>query len=156
MTGERAERLQQLRRQTEEPFPENWSPTEQDPMLAGEFVRLEHGHTRFGERGIAIVRLDDGTLRSVWILSTALQSQFQKKRPRPGDLICIRWLGLRAGASGNDYNDFRVEVDRGQDEVDWGGLTAGGDEELEELNGRSLEHLPEQAQQPPIRRGTPT
>jgi hypothetical protein len=143
MTDARAERLARLQQQSEEPFPDNWSPTDQDPMLAGEFVRLEHGHTKFGERGIAIVRLEDGTLRSIWILSTALQSQFAKKRPSPGDLICIRWLGLRRGASGNEYNDFRVEVDRGQGEPDWDALAAGDDAELEELNGRSLEHLPE-------------
>jgi hypothetical protein len=145
MTGQ-AERLAQLRERAQSDYPESWKPSEQEPMIAGEYVRLEHGHTSYGPKEIVILRTEDGRERSVWVLNEVLGNQLRRVRPRAGDLLCIHWRGKRRSTGGNEYDDYRVVVDRGENGDEWSGAPAAAASD-EELNGRSLEHLPAGDQQ---------
>ena len=84
-----------LRDQSERDYPETWIPSTDDPTLVGEFVWLESGTTRFGNFPIVIVKTEDGSERSVWVLHTALKSQLQAVRPKPGQLIASATLARR-------------------------------------------------------------
>lgn len=146
--ADRARKLEQLRRRTEAEYPESWTPSEEDPMLAGVFLRLDQGPTQYGQQDIVIVRTEDGTDRGVWLIHAVLRKQLARVAPRAGELICIRWKGERKGASGKTYHDYRVEIYR-DSAPDWNAIAAGPavDEPPEaaagEINARSLEHLPQ-------------
>jgi hypothetical protein len=139
--GERARRLGELRdRASSDEYPQSWVPSDSEPMLAGEFLRLDHGRTSYGPQDIVVMRAEDGRERSVWLLHEVLRSQFARVRPRPGDLLCIRWKGKRTSeGGGNTYDDYRVEIDRGESEPDW---SAVGGTPIDPSLTRSHEHLP--------------
>ncbi len=102
-----------------EDYPQSWIPEAEGDTIVGEVVRYTTGTTQYGESPVVVLRTADG-LRSVWLLSTVLRSQFGKLKPRPGERVGIRYGSERTSASGNAYRDFRVEVDRGDALPDFG------------------------------------
>lgn len=142
------ERLAQLRQRAEADYPQSWVPTESDRAIVGEFAYLSHGRTAYGDQDIVVLRTEDGTERSVWLLHDVLRRQVARAAPKPGDLVCILWKGKRRSAGGNDYDDYRVEVDPGGTGPNWGGIATGESlaEQLER-DTRVGEHLPEAAPQ---------
>jgi hypothetical protein len=142
-----------MREQTAREYPESWIPTEEDPVIAGEFLRLEHGHTAYGAQDIVVVRTEDGRERSVWLLHEVLKNQLVRIAPKPGELLCIRWKGKRTSGGGNEYDDYRVDVDRQGEGPDWSAVAGAPPvdrdsvREIDMSDGRSLEHLPERERQ---------
>src|SRR5262245_51458166 len=106
------ERAAELRAAAEYGYPEAWIPSQDDPELVGEFVRLEHGQTAHGPAWIAILRAADGQERSLWLLHTVLRNEFTRQRPQQGELVVVRYLGPKQGAQGQAYESYRVVVDR--------------------------------------------
>jgi hypothetical protein len=117
-----ADRLAKLRKRADGDYPESWQPSREGDEIAGQVVRYERGNTARGERVIVIVQpAEGGPERSVWLLHTALINKFAERRPKPGELVLIRYLGKRTSAGDNEYADYRVEVDREEGGIDWEG-----------------------------------
>lgn len=111
-------------------FPESWIPNDAGDSIVGEFQRLDVGPTAYGPASIAVLRTREGREQGVWLLATALKSQFARARPTAGELVGVRYLGKRKGASGHEYQDFRVVVDRPNAETSWDQVAAEADAEL--------------------------
>lgn len=82
--------------------------------VAGTFLRLESGPTRdYGVQPVVVfTELASGQERSLWLLHTALKSQFANARPEPGTKFVVVNMGKRtAKKTGRDYSDYRVEVE---------------------------------------------
>ena len=123
------DRFEEMETSSDE-FPEAWifnGPDAHGRSLVGEFVRLERATTRFGDSSIVVLRLKDGSERSVWLLWAALRSQFRQARPKPGELIKVSFHGEKISAAGNTYLDYRVRVQRDQ-ELSWDDIIEPGDD----------------------------
>jgi len=117
-------RADRLRERAEQEYPESWVPDEAGDEIAGELVRYARGTTSYGEQVIAVLRTPAGVERSVWLLHAVLRGEFAKLRPRPGELVLVRYEGKRKSAAGNSYASYRVEVDRDEPAPDWNALGA--------------------------------
>lgn len=124
-----SEAIDRLRDRASRDFPQPWVAENPDDEIAGELLRYERGNTRsYGEKWIAVLRTPEGEERSVWLLHTVLNNQFARLKPKVGELVLIRYQGKREGAGGSTYDDYRVEIDRGEDMApDWSELGADGD-----------------------------
>jgi hypothetical protein len=71
----------------EQDLPEPWIPSSDDPMIIGEFIRLEQGPTVHGPAWIVVLKTEDGKERSVWLLHTVLRNEFARHRPQPGEYV---------------------------------------------------------------------
>jgi hypothetical protein len=98
----------------DEPKPESWKPENPGDEIAGIVVKLDSAFDREGtEHGIIVLKTDDGSLRSVWLLGEALRNQVLKASPQPGDRLLIQYRGkVKSKGSGRMYHDFRVATDR--------------------------------------------
>ena len=121
------DRYDSLKDRAERDFPESWIPSDADPILVGEFVRLDSGTTRFGDCPVVVIRTKDGTERSLWVLHAALRGQFKSARPKPGELVAAKWLGKKEGREGQQYDAWRVVVARVDTEPDWDSIAEVGD-----------------------------
>src|ERR1043166_4976930 len=102
---EMEERAARLRQQVEQGFPESWKPEKPGETLVGIFVDHDTGHTPYGPKRIVVLE-DTQTKerRSVWVLHEALQSQFQRARPKIGELVAVRYEGRTNSRDGkNEY-----------------------------------------------------
>ena len=113
------DRLARLRDAVRQDFPEAWIPSSEHAELAGEFVRLERGSTIHGAAWIAVVRTEDGSERSLWLLHTVLRNEFTRLQPKPGELLVVRYLGAKESVNGQSYEGYRVLVEREGDAIDW-------------------------------------
>jgi hypothetical protein len=129
---ERVGRLAAMRERANDARPESWVPREPGEELAGELVRYERGETSYGRQIIAIIRTLDGTERACWLLHAVLLDEFAKAKPRPGELLLIRYEGKRENASGQPYAAYRLEVDREPVAPEWDAI---GQEAAAELRG---------------------
>jgi hypothetical protein len=84
-------------------------------VVAGVLERYATGRTTYqDEAHIAVLSLEDGSQRALWLLDTVLLDEWRKQRPRPGDLVAVAYFGKKAPAGGGDpYNAYRLVVDRG-------------------------------------------
>lgn len=103
--------------------PTVWAPhapnSTDEPTIVGEFIRMEYGTSDYGSHGIMILKTDDVTLRSVWLLHDVLRNEMMRLRPNTGDIVAIRYLGKVRGEK-REYIGWRVEVDRARAQVvDW-------------------------------------
>lgn len=86
--------------------------------VAGRFIRLESGPTRdYGDQPVVVfTEAQSGEERSLWLLHTALKTQFAKARPIEGARFVVVNLGKRlAKKTGREYADYRVEVEGAPD-----------------------------------------
>lgn len=110
--------------------PQAWKPRDPDaghpPKLVGTLIRQEEGHTSYGPAKIAVLRDPDGKDWSVWLLHNVLKGEFQRKNPRIGELVAIKYEGTVPPHDGQaGYEKYRVEVDRADDAAaDWGAAEA--------------------------------
>jgi hypothetical protein len=124
-----ARRAAALAERAERPPPESWRPDDASKghpeKLIGELVRYEENHTAYGPCRIAVLRNSAGAEFSVWLLHTVLRNEFARLRPKPGELVYVRYLGKRQPKQpgGSPYDAYAVVVDR--DDVDWDGSDAG-------------------------------
>jgi hypothetical protein len=124
------DRYDALTTRVERSYPESVTFSEERPLLVGEFLRLDEGHTSYGPAKIAVLRTKDEREVGVWLLHTALKSAFARLRPKPGELVAIRYEGKRESAAGQTYDSYRVEIDRARG-ADWDALGAEADAEQE-------------------------
>lgn len=119
------DRVARLRDQASKDYPRAWS-REEEPEVVGFFVRLEEGKTAFGPAKIVILAdAATGEERSVWLLHHVLRGEFAKLRPAVGELVLVRYLGKRTpDGGGQDYEAFRVLVDREPSPAAWNELAA--------------------------------
>ena len=90
------------------------------PKVVGEYLRAITGvPTRFSTAAVGIIRLKDGSERSIWLLWDALRNQFGAVKPKPGELIKVSYMGEKISVTGRDYHDFKVRANREQAEVNW-------------------------------------
>ena len=89
-----------------------WRPEQPGETLMGEVLEYSTAASQFGACPVVTVVDENGEAHSVWLLTAVLRSQFGKARPKIGERIGIRFLGRRISASGMEYSDWRVEVDR--------------------------------------------
>jgi hypothetical protein len=122
---ELAARAQALAERVDADPPTTWRPNDPDKahprLLVGEFVRLAEGHTSYGPARIVVLRDGEGRDWSIWLLHAVLKQEFAKLRPRPGELVAVKWNGHvepRDGRAG--YESYTVAVDRDAGAVDWG------------------------------------
>ena len=69
---------------------------------------------------VITLELGDGSRRAIWAGNAALVSRLKALKPKIGEAIAIRYLGKRRSASGFQYADFTVKVDRPEEAFDWG------------------------------------
>lgn len=105
-----------LRTQMEQERPATWRPKEDGAEIVGRFVRLERGVTTHGDAWIVVlesIRIP-GRFAAVWLFHKMLLGEFDRTRPRPGDLVLIRYEGIKApeGDGGHEYHTWRVATDR--------------------------------------------
>ena len=108
-----------LLERTNQENPEAVKLTEENPRFAGEFLRVEKGHTEYGESLIAILRDPEGNERSLWLFHTALRSGFIKQKPQPGERVAVAYKGKVKGSNGFNYEKYVVVVDREKAPADW-------------------------------------
>jgi hypothetical protein len=56
------------------------------------------------------------------LLHRVLIDELRRARPKPGELVLVKWLGKKTSASGQEYVAYRVLVDREDQGVDWAAL----------------------------------
>jgi hypothetical protein len=125
-----ARRAAALAARAERPPPQSWLPENPDEghpaQLVGELVRVEDNYTRFGPCKIAILRDPAGVEWSVWLIRTVLRSEFEKQRPRVGDVVLVKYQGKVSPKGGGDpYHGYELLVDRDETagaDVGWGAV----------------------------------
>lgn len=105
-------------------YPEGWIPENKGDVIAGTFIRLEIGRTAFGPAPLVVLKTEDGTERSVWILHEALKTQFNRIRPATGDSIVVVYLGKEkvknpSPGRAKEYHNWRVTSDKVSTEAAW-------------------------------------
>jgi hypothetical protein len=128
-TTTRHERFAALGERVRQERPESWIPSAEDPLLVGEFVRLERGRTSYGESPIVVLRTEDGQERAVWLLHAVLRNELGRLRPRVGEAVAIHYLGRKTSGAGQTYEAYRVEVDRIEEAADWDAVAGDAGEE---------------------------
>lgn len=117
-----------LRGAVEEGFPDAWKPTEAGETLIGVFRGRETGRTPYGEKWIVTLVDKEGKRWAVWLLHTALESQFRRAQPAIGELVAVRYEGKETSKDGKGtvYDNWTVKVDRPDaTTVDWGSPSPG-------------------------------
>lgn len=99
-------------------YPESWRP-EPGEVLIGTVSRYTTAFATWRgverEHPIAVVRDEEsGAEVSVWLIHKVLLEEFRKLRPRPGERVGLRYIGLdKVGG----YHRYLVRVDRPEEEV---------------------------------------
>ena len=133
-------KVDDLRRRAEAPFPEAWRPEKDGESLVGVMARLEHGQTAYGPCPIVVLAdPESGKETAVWLMQTALRSQFVRHQPQAGELVCVLFEGKRLSKSGQSYKSFRVEVDREKSTVSWDSVSGGDEEDPGIPRGQGIE-----------------
>jgi hypothetical protein len=127
MTLPESDRYDNLERQATQDFPRSWVPSEADPSIVGEFLRLEQGTTAYGPARIVVLKTKDGSERSVWLFHTVLRNEFARVRPKVGELVAVRYLGKKQGAQGQAYESYRVVSQRDEGAPEWDSLDSDDD-----------------------------
>jgi hypothetical protein len=116
------ERIRRLQERALRDYPEAVILKEQGDSYTGVFKRLDKGNTRHGPRYIAVFEdVKDSSEKAVWLTHKALASQFSAKKVKSGELTTIVRGVEKESSKGYDYIDWRVEVDREEEETepDW-------------------------------------
>ena len=116
-----AEKAQELAERLERDYPESVILGDDNPSIIGRFVRVDSGPSDYGPVPIFVIEGKDGKEYGLWGFHAVLRSQFATKKPKPGELVGIRYLGEKMGQRGTSYKNYRVEAwaQDGNQEVDW-------------------------------------
>ena len=94
-------------------YPEAWLPDTVDSHpnpLVGEIVdRREATTRRETVETVLVVRTEDGTAWSLWLLGAVLQRELDAAKP--GDRLAVRWLGMRSNAEDTPYRAYKVALE---------------------------------------------
>ena len=102
--------------------PQVWKPQPGD-AIAGEFLRKEERQSSYNgfPEYHSVVIIEDceaGHEVAVWLSPTVLRERFSALRPQQGEVIAIRYEGLRPTVSGGEYKHYNVRVAR-TEPIDW-------------------------------------
>jgi hypothetical protein len=90
-------------------FPPGWKPVPGE-ILVGTIEGYDTWEGRYGAVKVAILQDEaGGGLVSVYLSSTVLLAEFKKWRPRPGEVVGIRYLGKDEDRG---YHRYKVMVER--------------------------------------------
>jgi hypothetical protein len=89
-------------------WPPAWRPEPGD-ILVGRVVAYHQGYTVYGPVRTAIIEQDDGDRVTVWLSSTVLLNEFAKLKPKPGERIGLKYLGMHPDRG---YHRYKLLVDR--------------------------------------------
>lgn len=85
-------------------------------MIVGTLEAWTIGSTSYqDEVHIALLRLEDGSRRALWVLGSVLQDEFRENRPKLGDAIAVAYHGEKTSAAGTKYQHYRLAVDRDEE-----------------------------------------
>jgi hypothetical protein len=91
---------------------QDWQPVEDGETLKGIFLKARYVNTKYGLRGIALVK--DSTTNetmNVWLTRTVLRREVEDLKPAPGTPIGIRYEGLKSPeGGGSDYHLYTVVI----------------------------------------------
>jgi len=109
-----------------EDYAQAWRFDQDGPVIVGHVESFGAFDAGWGEYPIVTLRLADGTKRSVHCQREVLSHELAKVRPRIGERVGIKWLGV---PDGKKYHRYIVKVDRPEGETfDWGRYVDSGDE----------------------------
>jgi hypothetical protein len=92
-----------------EDFPPAWKPIPGE-ILVGTVELYDTWEGRYGPVKVVVLRDEaGGGLVSVYLGATVLFEEFKKWRPRPGELVGIRYFGKDEDRG---YHKYKVMVDR--------------------------------------------
>ena len=106
-----SERFAALRQKVEEPVIETWAPSQVGDTLIGEIIGSRTATGAFGPQKQVTVRTESGEIVGVW-LSHWLVSQLQTQNASAGDLIALRYEGLKLSQRGTRYHGYSLIVDK--------------------------------------------
>src|SRR4051794_14677778 len=88
--------------------------------FCGRYIGLESRQSDYGPRWVAVFTSpdDDSQRFALWLMHAALTSQLKRCKPQRGDLIAVKRLGTRRGASGRNYEDWAAVSER-ESAFDW-------------------------------------
>jgi hypothetical protein len=96
--------------------PTSWQPknAEHPRLIVGVMESREPGPDfGYGPKDVVTVRTLDGERWGIFLFHQVLCEEFDRKRPRPGDLIAVRYEGHVDGGQGaSGFEKYRLEVDR--------------------------------------------
>jgi hypothetical protein len=108
-------------------YPPAWRFDQDGAVIVGELVGFGEFDAGYGPYPIVTLRLADGTQRAVHCQREVLSRELAKARPRIGERLGIKWLGIPEGKS---YHRYVVRVDRPQgSSLDWGRYVDGASAE---------------------------
>jgi hypothetical protein len=66
----------------------------------------------FGPEACPLVELEaaDGTVWSIRGYSTVLRNQLNKAEPKVGDIMAVRYFGVKTGKNSREYKNYKVAV----------------------------------------------
>jgi len=93
-----------------------WIPDDdEDPSPEGIQGRVKYvGEVAsdYGPETCPLIELEagDGTVWSIRGYSTVLRNQITKADPKVGDIMAVRYFGMKSGKGGRDYKNYKVAV----------------------------------------------
>jgi hypothetical protein len=108
-----------LSEQLDKDFPETVILVDTNPKVLGIFRRVDSGPSEYGPVPIVVLERQDGSECGVWLFHAVLRNQFAQQAPKVGEMVGIRFLGKRRGASGREYSNYRVAVVRNTESKDF-------------------------------------
>jgi hypothetical protein len=116
---ELAARAAALEERADAPRPTSWQPknTDHPRTIVGVMESREPGPDfGYGPKDVVVVRTPSGERWGVFLFHQVLADEFDRKRPRPGDLVAVKYEGHFDGGQGaSGFERYRLEVDRGRD-----------------------------------------
>lgn len=116
MTDESQAVEERLRAQADAGHPETWQPNAAGQELIGRVVRYSQATTARGDRvWIMVVESlrTPGRFASVWLLHTTLRNEVMDQKPHPGEIVFLRYEGLKQPkGGGEEYHGWSVVIDR--------------------------------------------
>jgi hypothetical protein len=98
-----------------EDFPPAWKPIPGE-VLVGTVELYDTWEGKYGPVKVVVLRDEaGGSLVSVYLGATVLFEEFKKLRPRPGEIVGIRYFGKDEDRG---YHKYKVMVDRPDTNVD--------------------------------------
>lgn len=98
-----------------EDWPPAWRPEPGD-VLVGKVLHYDVGHTAYGPVRTCVVERDDGERVALWLSATVLLAEFAKLKPRVGERIGLKYLGIHPDRG---YHRWKLVVDRPNEQPDF-------------------------------------
>lgn len=89
-----------------------WKPTATDNLFTGTVISLSRMDSKFQKDQLIIVVMDKNGHKRGRGCNAALEQQLKDKRVELGDLIAIKWCGIRKTKNGQNMNTFNCIVEK--------------------------------------------